>query len=238
MDDDRTPPDRDAAGRPASARLGDLLRDAETPGPPAAGTPVPPRAAPRPPAFRGDAAFRDDRFDDARDRETYGVSLADEIAAEADDRPLASPWTRLGAQRLDGLAFGALVVPVVAIAAATGAFEGDGTRAIEDSPSGVIALAILLFVSLAGYQLWLLSTQGQTIGKRLLKLRIVDETDGSNPGFVRAVLLRAFVPGAIANIPRVGGVFSLVDVLFIFRDDRKCIHDHLAKTVVVTEAGR
>ena len=196
--------------------------------------------SPRPPAFRdgadrfGDDAFRDDRFDDAGQRAVYGSESLADVLAE-DDRPLASPWTRLGAQLLDGLIVGALVLPIVAVAFATGAFESDsGTGAF---PIAAFTLGGLLFLALIGYQLWLLSTTGQTIGKRFLKLRVVDEADGSNPGFVRAVLLRAFAPAAIGNIPLVGFLFSLADALFVFRDDRKCIHDHFAKTVVVTEAG-
>ena len=198
--------------------------------------------SPRPPAFRdgadrfGDDAFRDDRFDDDGQRAVYASeSLADVLAD--DDRPLANPWTRLGAQFLDGLVYGAVAVPVVVAAIATGAFEADGTGAMEDFPLGIIALAIVLMLAVVGYQMWLLSTTGQTLGKRFLKLRVVDEADGSNPGFVRAVLLRVFAPAVIGQIPLVGVLFALADALFVFRDDRKCIHDHFAKTVVVTEAG-
>ena len=232
MDDDRPPADRDAQDRPASDRLGDLLHDAETP--PAAGTPVPPRpAALRPPAFRGDAAFRDDRFDDARDRETYGVSLADEIASETDDRPLADPWTRLGAQMLDGLAALAILVPTLVLAAVGGLIGGEDT-------AGVLAIvgAVIGLIAFAVYQLRLLAAEGQTIGKRALKLRIVDVDDGSNPGFGRSFGMRGVLPGVVGAIPGIGPFFSLVNVLFIFRTDRRCIHDHIAKTVVVTEAGR
>lgn len=201
--------------------------------------------SPRPPAFRGSAsgdraasdrfgddAFRDDRFDDAGQRAVYASeSLADVLAD--DDRPLANPWTRLGAQFLDGLVYAALAVPVLAVAIMTGALDG----ASDVTPLGLIALTMLLFLVVLGYQMWLLATTGQTIGKRFLKLRVVDEADGSNPGFVRAVLLRVFAPAAITNIPLVGFLFWLADALFVFRDDRKCIHDHFAKTVVVTEAG-
>jgi uncharacterized RDD family membrane protein YckC len=61
---------------------------------------------------------------------------------------------------------------------------------------------------------------------------------GQNAGFVKAVLLRAVVPGIIGAVPLVGSIFSLVDPLFIFRGDRRCIHDLIAGTNVVTAPKR
>ena len=221
MDDDRTP---------ASDRLGDLLND----GPPAAGTPGTPHAAtPRPPAFHGDTAFRDDRFDDARDRAAYGTTLADEIASDADDRPLATPGTRLLAQLIDGGLAIAIYLPMLLVAG-LGASFGSEPGALAVVGVAVSGLGILAYVV---YQIYLLSTTGQTLGKRQMKLRIVDANDGSNPGFVRVVLLRSVVLGIVGAVPVVGGVVALGNILMIFREDRRCGHDHLAKTVVVTEAG-
>ena len=182
------------------------------------------------PAFRGDAAFRDDRFDDPHLRATHGPSLADEIALDVDERPLADPWTRLGANFLDGLIFLAFLLPVGFVAVLLPLVIGDGDVAAP--LIGVIAVgAVVAFVV---YQLRLLATEGQTLGKRFLKLRIVDADTGTNPGFWRAVGIRSFANALIGGfVP----LYGLVDALFIFRTDRKCIHDHLAKTVVVTEAG-
>jgi uncharacterized RDD family membrane protein YckC len=86
-------------------------------------------------------------------------------------------------------------------------------------------------------QVWMLSTRGQTIGKRLLGVRIVGHVDEANPGFLRAVALRAVVPGLIGMIPGVGFVFSLIDVCFIFREDRRCVHDFIAGTKVIEVAA-
>jgi uncharacterized RDD family membrane protein YckC len=47
------------------------------------------------------------------------------------------------------------------------------------------------------------------------------------------VLLRAILGGIIGAIPYLGGIYGLVDALFIFRDDRRCVHDHIAGTRVV-----
>ena len=79
----------------------------------------------------------------------------------------------------------------------------------------------------------MLSMRGQTIGKRLLGIRIVRFGDGSNPGFVRAWLLRSLVVGLIGTLPMVGNVFMIVNYAFIFRADRRCLHDLIADTKVV-----
>ena len=191
-------------------------------------------AAPRPPAFRGDAHFRDDRFDDERTGAAYGHAPISD-ALSADDRPLADPWTRLGAQLLDGVLYAASVVPGVILLALGGGFSAETPFG---SGGGLgFGLMGLGFLALFFYQMVLLSRDGQTLGKRFLKLRVVDVDDGSNPGFVRAVLLRVLAPGVISNVPLVGFLFTIADALFVFRDDRRCIHDHFAKTVVVTESG-
>ena len=52
---------------------------------------------------------------------------------------------------------------------------------------------------------------------------------GENGGFVRNVLLRLIANGMIGSIP----FYGLVDILFIFRSDRRCIHDLIARTQVV-----
>ena len=77
-------------------------------------------------------------------------------------------------------------------------------------------------------QWYLLATSGQTIGKKLLMIRIVSES-GSLPGFLRAVVLRNWVRALLSLIP----FFGLIDVLFIFSDSRKCLHDYIAGTKVV-----
>jgi uncharacterized RDD family membrane protein YckC len=82
-------------------------------------------------------------------------------------------------------------------------------------------------------QVYLLVTRGQTIGKKLLGIKIVAYDTEAHPGFVKIILLRGFVNGVISAIPVVGGLYALVDACFIFREDRRCLHDHLAGTKVV-----
>lgn len=94
-----------------------------------------------------------------------------------------------------------------------------------------VSLAALFAVLAA--QVWLLTTRGQTIGKRIMGLRIVRVKDMANGGFTTNVLLRAGVGWGISLIPVAGVLYLLADPLFIFRDDRRCLHDYIAGTCVI-----
>lgn len=95
---------------------------------------------------------------------------------------------------------------------------------------GVPILSFALFTAANGY---LLTTAGQTIGKRWLEIRIVDAATGRVPSLARLLGLRYAVMEFVYQVPVVGGVLNLIDVLMIFRNDRRCLHDHLAGTKVV-----
>jgi uncharacterized RDD family membrane protein YckC len=108
--------------------------------------------------------------------------------------------------------------------------------ASSDSGNPPVFGLLLLFaggLALLVYQCILLSTRGQTIGKTVMKVRIVRFDDNTNPGFASAVMLRTFVPGIIGVIPCLGGIFTLADILFIFGEENRCIHDYIAGTKVV-----
>ena len=154
-------------------------------------------------------------------------STADAMAAPKPE--LAGRGTRLLAQLIDGLIGGISILPGVALMLLGGGFK-HSARPLAFAGMGLIGLAVLALVII---QIYLLSTRGQTIGKKLLDVRIVRFEDNTNPGFVKAFLLRAFVNGLIGAIPLIGVVYSLVDICFIFRDDKRCIHDLIAGTQVV-----
>jgi uncharacterized RDD family membrane protein YckC len=141
------------------------------------------------------------------------------------DFVLAERGSRLGAVLLDCLIAFACMIPGIAILMA--ADKNENLAAI-----GALVLG-LGFLGLLITQFYLLSTRGQTIGKRIVGVRVIRFADNSNPGFVGACLLRAIVPALIGGVPVLGGVFSLVDICFIFQEDRRCIHDLIAGTRVV-----
>jgi uncharacterized RDD family membrane protein YckC len=120
---------------------------------------------------------------------------------------------------LDGLVGG--LVPMIAFVA---------LRDAEGKPSGVgMAIACLWWLGLIGYQVFLLATRGQTLGKKWMGIKVV-RTDGG-PASAGSLIVMRFVvaQGILGAIP----VYGLIDVLFIFRDDRRCVHDLIAGTKVV-----
>jgi uncharacterized RDD family membrane protein YckC len=92
------------------------------------------------------------------------------------------------------------------------------------------AMGTLVLVLLPN--LYLLATRGQSIGKYLLKIRIV-RPDGSPAAFARLVGLRFVLSSVFQMVPAAGIVWSFADVLFIFRAPRRCLHDLIADTIVV-----
>jgi uncharacterized RDD family membrane protein YckC len=90
----------------------------------------------------------------------------------------------------------------------------------------------LLIVGLFIYTAVLVHRNGQTIAKKLLNIKVV-RTDGSKAGLGRIFWLRNVVIVVLSVIPVLGVLVSLVDPLFIFRDNRRCLHDLIADTKVV-----
>ena len=142
------------------------------------------------------------------------------------DPNLAERGSRLGAVLLDALIATACVAPGVVVFLA-GGHNNDTTKII-----GAL-LVCLAFLALAIVQIYLLTTRGQTIGKKFVGVKIVRYADNSNPGFVYACLLRAIVPGLIGGVPLLGPLFSIVDICFIFGEERRCLHDLIAGTKVL-----
>ena len=60
------------------------------------------------------------------------------------------------------------------------------------------------------------------------------KTTGEEVNFVSGVLMRTWVPAFIGWIPVVGGLFGLLDALYIFGDEHQCIHDKIAGTKVIS----
>ena len=95
-------------------------------------------------------------------------------------------------------------------------------------PVGATALMGLL--TLQNVQVYLVATSGQTIGKRVMRLRVVDARTGDHPGWFRVVVLRIYANRILIAVTFL--LYGLVDALFIFRGDRRTVHDRLAQTRV------
>ena len=148
-----------------------------------------------------------------------GGGACDAATTGLDLLETAGRGRRLASVLLDGV----LALPLLAIAQEWG-FANTGSV----DPVGVTAL--VGFCVLANVQTYLLATCGQTIGKRVMQIRIVDARTGRYPGWVRLVVLRGYVNGLFAAATF--GLYGFVDTLFIFRGDRRTLHDRLARTRV------
>ncbi len=140
--------------------------------------------------------------------------------ANDDEFELAERGTRLIAYLIDTLFY---AVPLV-ILFIQSQQNPENTMTTTLMSLIIIALTIANFVLLHRY--------GQTIGKRMLSIKIV-RTDYSRAGLGRIIFMRALPIGLLSNIPGVGGFISIFDVLFIFQDSRRCIHDQIADTIVI-----
>ena len=141
------------------------------------------------------------------------------IQLEEGQTVLAGRFARLLAFLIDGV-FMAVVTRIL------GRLAGDSVLG-----GGVSAI---LFVALGIVQIILLVSRGQTLGKLIVKIAIVDQFDKEPPGFVRAALIR-YLPQIIfsALYPPGATIYVAIDSLFIFGAERRCFHDRLAGTIVV-----
>jgi uncharacterized RDD family membrane protein YckC len=149
--------------------------------------------------------------------------------AVSDPIQLASLGRRLGGAIIDGILAFLVMFPLMFV---TGYWESamTGVQSASDTLL-LLALWIVAFLIINGY---LLAKSGQTIGKHHVNTRIVSIQDENILPFAKVVGLRYVPIWIITQIPILGQIVGLLDVLFIFRADRRCIHDLIAGTKVVT----
>jgi uncharacterized RDD family membrane protein YckC len=160
---------------------------------------------------------------------------------------LASPGRRAAAFSLDFVfnmfvLLAGILLAFIVMLLFFGSVNTDGITDEEvtllSGAGGMLSICCVVFSFFAFqiFQIILLCSTGQTLGKRLIGIRIVTLRSGQIPSFGAVYLLRSFLPGMVYSLPIIGFVSLLVDVLFIFREDHRCVHDYLAGTkVVVTE---
>ena len=91
------------------------------------------------------------------------------------------------------------------------------------------SMMLTAFTILTFIQWTLLTTSGQTIGKKVIGIQIIRISDGKMGGFFRNVVVRSWINIALCMIP---GYF-IIDSLLIYRKDRRCLHDLFSGTAVV-----
>lgn len=94
------------------------------------------------------------------------------------------------------------------------------------------AIAIYLLIML-GLQAFLLAKNGQSIGKRLTKIKIVDAESNEKVSLMRVFTIRSII-FIILNMMFMPFI-TILDYAFAFGAKRQALHDKLAKTKVVKQ---
>lgn len=152
---------------------------------------------------------------------------------------LASMSNRLIARLIDSaiLFIAAIILFVLFIAISAGLAGTDD----DGSSLGVFLLfsiffAPLFFLAFYLYEAIMIGLWGATVGKMLMKIKVVKPRNGNVPG-LGAGFVRFLIPGLCGLIPFIGGLGSLVCLIsptFDSTGRRQGWHDKVANTVVVS----
>jgi len=158
---------------------------------------------------------------------------------------LASRWARLGAVIIDGIILGIAGVGIGFLLSLLGSSLNLGGIferffwADEESETLTLtiistALDIALYLAINTY---FLVKSGQTIGKKALGIQVVsrDTHQLLSPG--KIIGIRYILPEVFYIIPSIGPLFALVDTLFIFSAEKRCIHDLMAGSIVIKSSS-
>ena len=148
----------------------------------------------------------------------------------ATSRSRAEPITAGPSKRLAGR----LIDTFLMAASGVGGFVA--AAIVGASPASGVSIGWLTSIVV---QAFLISTRSQSLGKVAVGTMMIDRTGGP-AGFVRGFVLRELpLLGLRAlSMPALFGVFAGLDLVFILRDDRRCLHDYLGGTRVVEVARR
>lgn len=144
---------------------------------------------------------------------------------------LASRWRRFIGSMIDS--FITLMILIVLLLLLNGdrgagfSISGNSEGYMQHFVRSLMAVSLYFAVNS-----WLLVSRGQTIGKLILRMRIV-KVDNSAPNPVELMMMRYVICSFFSLIPIVGGIFYFLDAIFIYGNDRRCIHDHFAGTKVI-----
>ncbi len=154
---------------------------------------------------------------------------------------VAGPVRRLVARIVDVVIVGLIASP------ATVPLMGSYLRYTSDAAASGISTNVydqrslrlltgIVLVSLVVsflYEVPQLVRWGQTVGKRLCRIRVVPRAGGAGLS-ARTAATRWVISGAAPAIPYVGTLFALVDGLWLLWDPwRQCLHDKAVATIVL-----
>jgi uncharacterized RDD family membrane protein YckC len=146
--------------------------------------------------------------------------------------PLAGRGRRFVATLID-----VVLVPTVAILLmlVSGVLEHASDWSTSAMP--VLRMFGLGLTSYLLLNLWPLWTRGQTAGKALMGVTIVDARSGERAPIWRLFIRGLFFPTLymIVLVPYIT-LIPVIDQALIFRKDRRCVHDWVCRTAVIARA--
>ena len=147
---------------------------------------------------------------------------------------LASPGARLGARILDIVIVTVALVILAAIgvgAAFAGSSNSDDASAFS---VGALVVSVLLAAAVGLlYEVTMIATRGQTLGKMATRIKVVRADNGLVPGWGKSIG-RWIIPALLPIIPLVGWILSLLVYISLLWDRaRQGWHDKAAGTLVV-----
>lgn len=150
---------------------------------------------------------------------------------------LAGPGGRLGARIIDIaiIVVVFIILIIVGVASAIGLADGDSTITEEDTAAvGTIVAFTLLAVAISVlYEVTMIATKGQTLGKMATRIKVVRADNGLVPGWGKSIG-RWIIPAALGFIPFVGWLLSLLVYVSLLWDKvRQGWHDKAAGTLVI-----
>ncbi|MGH3388621.1 MAG: RDD family protein [Actinomadura sp.] len=165
------------------------------------------------------------------------------------DPSLAEWWRRLVARLVDGLVVTLVTSPVLIwfflwyfrqlpdLTAASSAATPDMAEVLRLE---LQLMGTSLLVGLAqglvyfGYDWFQHARWGRTIGKRVMKIKVVALAD-RGPVTGGAAAKRAAAFALAPQVPLVGGPFGVLNTLWLLwdRPHRQCLHDKFARTIVI-----
>ena len=161
---------------------------------------------------------------------------------------LATRASRLAAKILDLFFFIAIIFIGLVIASISGEMSfadlymwilemqtNEISTSVNYNPGVFQILLILLsFIAVIMIQGKLLIRDGQTIGKKIIGIKIINAYTLGKVKWFNIIFIRWIFFEILSVLPY-GTIIVLTDALFIFRKNRKCIHDMLSGTVVAQQ---
>jgi len=182
-----------------------------------------------------------------------GYGMAPKPVPPGAPGPIPEWWERLVGRIIDNIIYGIAAGIIMSIAVSIAISSAISSASIGSYGYGgaviiVVIAGVLSGLLYAAYDYLMHSRNGQTVGKMVMKTRVV-APDGSKPDNATLLKRSAIYPGVFALtgllafldigsytiISLAVGIFTLVDGIFVITDQplRHALHDKWAKTTVI-----